>query len=411
MEDETQQTMENMMDEQTTGTALTAPWPTDLRIVFNKPDGADAIIARVRSEALEQAKGLTVATKKDRDALASVAYQIAKRKTALDAAGKALNDDLRVSINAVDAERRKIRESLEVLQGEVRAPLTKWEADEAARVEALKARVARLRDAHVSVIDDAPSADISSLLSRVEVTKIDDTWQEFVVEAALFKDQAVATLRNMLAIALKRESDASELARLRKEAEDRAEADRVRIAAEQAEAARLAADRAEAYRLAQIEKAAQERAERAAADAAARVKAEAEQAAKEAAEREAAQVRAAQEAEARHARELADAKAREEAAERKAIADKAEAEARLAKAMEDAKVEAGRAAQQERDRLAAQAIAEATARAKREADTAHRAKIKGAISTALASMAGNATPDAIADALMAGKIPHIQVVM
>ena len=393
----------------TTGTALTTPWPTDLRVVFGKPDGAEAIIARVRSEAMEQAKGLTAATEKDRKALASVAYNIAKRKSALDAAGKALNDDLRVAINAVDAERRKIRERLESLQAEDRAPRTKWEADEAGRVEALKARVERLRDAHVAVIDDAPSEVISALLSRVEVTKIDDTWQEFVVEAALFKDQAVATLRNMLAIALKREADAAELARLRQESEARAEADRQRITAERAEAARLAAEKAEAERLAQIEKAARERAARAAAEAEARVKAEADRAAMEAAEREAAQVRAARAAEARHARELADAKSREEAAERKAIADKAAAEARHAQALANAKAEAERATKQERDRLAAQAIAEATARAKREADTVHRSNIKAAISAALASMAGNATPDAIADALMDGKIPHCTV--
>jgi hypothetical protein len=28
-----------------TGTALTAPWPTDLKVVFGKADGAEAIMA------------------------------------------------------------------------------------------------------------------------------------------------------------------------------------------------------------------------------------------------------------------------------------------------------------------------------------------------------------------------------
>ena len=365
-----------------TGTALTAPWPTDLRVVFGKADGAEAIISRVRSEAMEHAKGLTVATVKDRKALASVAYDIAKRKSALDAAGKALNDDLRVSINAVDAERRRIRDGLEALQVEVRAPLTKWDADEAARVDALKARVERLRNAHVEVIDDVSSENISALLARVEATKIDDTWQEFVVDAARHKDQAVATVRNMLAIATKRDADAAELSRLRKDAEDRAEADRVRISSEQAETARVAAEKAEAVRLARIETEAQARIEAAEVAAEARAQAEAARQMQLARDRELTLQREKAEAETRHQKALADAQAREEAA-----------------------------AQAERNRMAAEQEAADTARYKREADQSHRAKIKGAISAALASMAGSATPDAIADALMAGKIPHVQVVM
>lgn len=69
------------------------------------------------------------------------------------------------------------------------------------------------------------------------------------------------------------------------------------------------------------------------------------------------------------------------------------------------------AAQAERDRLEAQKKADADARSKREADQAHRARIKADIAAALASMAGSATPDAIADALICGKIPHVTVVM
>jgi hypothetical protein len=399
------------MDQVATGTALTTPWPTDLKTVFGKQDGADAIVARVRSEALEQAKGLTVATKKDREALASIAYQVAKRKMALDEAGKALNDDLRVSINAVDAERRKIRESLDALRDEVRAPLTKWETAEAERVAALKARLDRLARAQDALPENPTADQITAMIARVDATAIDDTWGEFTVEAARAKDAALATLRKWQAVALQREAEAAELARLRAEAEARADADRLRIEADRAEAERQAAIKAEAERQARIEQDAHERAARAAAEVEARAKAEAERVAKEAANREAAQIKAAQEAEARHAREMEEAAERESAAKRQAAVDLAAAEQRQAQALADAKAQADRAAQAERDRIAAQATAEAVARAKREADAAHRAKIKGDIVTALQSMAGRATPDAIADAIMAGQIPHVQVMM
>lgn len=378
------------MDTETqTGTAITAPWPSDLKVVFGKEGGAAAIIARVRSEAIEKAKGLTVATKKDRDAIASVAYDVAKRKTALDNAGKALNDDLRVSINAVDAERRQIRESLDALKDEVRAPLTKWEADEVARVDALKARL----DKFAPTVLPSEAEKLRAWIVACEAVAIDDTWAEFIAQAAAAKDACLVNLRAALASAEKAEADAAELDRLRADALAREEADRARIEADRAEAARVAAEKAEADRLAKIEAEAAGRAAKAAQEAEARVRAEAEQ-----------QRLASEQAAQRAAKEAAD---REAAMERQ----KADAEVRHAKALADAKAEAERAAQAERDRIATQATAEAVARAKREADTAHRARIKANIVAALHAMRGNATPDAIADALMAGTIPHCKVEM
>lgn len=374
-----------------TGTAIAAPWPTDLRVVFGKEDGATAIIARVRSDAIEKAKGLTVATKTGRDAIASVAYEVAKRKTALDNAGKALNDELRVSINAVDAERRQIRESLDALKDEVRAPLTKWEDEEAARVDALKARLDRVMRAQDMLPENPTAEQIGALLARVSDIAIDSTWAEFTIEAARAKDATCATLRQWHVAAVQRENDAAELARLRAEAEARAEVDRLRADAERAEAARVAAEKADVARLAKIEADAAERATKAAQDAEARVRAEADQ-----------QRVAAEQAARQAAKDAAD---REAALERQRV----ESEARHAKALAEAKADADRAAQAECDRIAALAKAEAEARAKRESDLAHRAKIKANIVDALSAMRGNATPDAIAESLMSGKIPHVKV--
>lgn len=398
------------MNEMTeTGTALALPEGRDLALIFRASDQMDALIGRIEAEVRSHAPDVTTA--KGRKAIASLAYKVAQSKTALDEAGKALNEAARQQINAVDAERRKLRDRLDALKDEARAPLTAWEKAEEERVQKLKDRLEKVRTAHAMLPEGATADQIAALLARVEVVAINDTWDEFVADAARYKDQAVATLRNMQAEATRREAQEAELARLRAEAEARAEADRKRAEAEAAEAARIAAEKAEAERQARVEREKQEAAARAAAEAEARAKAEAERLVAEA---KAAADRAAQEAAEREAallRKIEEDRLREEKARQDAEAARIEAETRHAREMAEAAAAQERAAQAERDRVAALAKAQADARAKREADAAHRAKIKADIAAALATMAGAATPDAIADALMAGKIPHVVVVM
>jgi hypothetical protein len=358
------------MNDQTeidTGTALAIPEGRSLAAMFSQPSQVDDLISRLEAEALSHAPDLTTA--KGRKAIASLAYRVAQSKTALDKAGKGLTDDARAQIAVVDAERRKIRERLDALKEKVRAPLDEWEAAEEARVQALSDRLDRLRTAHSTLPDDATSDQIKALLNRVEATAIDDTWAEFIAEAAQYKDQALATLRDMNQRAETREAEQAELARLRAEAEAREKADRERAAAEAAERQRVEAEKAEAERQARYEREKQEAAERAAREANERAKAEAERAAKETAERE-----------AEYERQLAASKAREEAA-----------------------------AQAERDRIAATQRAEDQARQKREADAAHRANIKHQIMSALEPMVGKHPAKDVATALMDGRIPHTRV--
>lgn len=341
--------------------------PNAIVAAFKATDKMDEILGRIETETRSHAPD--VSTDKGRKAIASLAFKIAKSKTAMDAAGKALNETARAQINKVDAERRRAWDRLEKLQAEIRQPLTDWEAEEKARVDAIKARIERLRTAHETVMD-ATSEQIGALLHRVEITVIDDSWAEFVADAARHKDQAIATLRNMRDFAADREAQAAELARLRAEAEARAEADRIREEQERAERERLAAERAAAELQAEHERLKQEAVANAAKEAEARAKAAAELAAKEAADRE----------------------------------------AKLRAEIEAEKQRAEQAAQAERDRIAAAEKAEADALAQRKADAAHRARVQAAIAEALdAYMAMGAM--GVADALIGGVIPHIRVTM
>jgi len=107
------------------------------------------------------------------------------------------------------------------------------------------------------------------------------------------------------------------------------------------------------------------------------------------------------------AREAAEQLARDQAAEAentRIIAEQAEAN-RIAVE----KAEAERAAQTERDRIETERASVAAATAKRATDQAHRAHVLAEIADALRSMAGKATPELIAEALMEGRIPHVEV--
>ncbi|MCA0204333.1 MAG: hypothetical protein LCH92_08325 [Proteobacteria bacterium] len=366
------------------GTALALPAATDLAALFKREDGIAGIVAQLEIAARDEAKGYDASTKKGREALKSLAAKVSTSKAELDRQGKALTEQQRKEIDAVNAGRRVADQRLAALRDEIRKPVTDWEKAEEDRIEALKARLARMEGAQPS--EDTSEA-IRALIQRVEAVELDDSWAEYKAHAAVAKDAKLTDLRRRLAATEKREAEQAELARLRAEQAKRDEEDRLRREAEEAEARRIEAEKAEAERLAQIERDKAEAAERARREAEEKAKAEADRASREAATREAqllrereAAKRVAEEAEARRVRELAEAEERTKAA-----------------------------AQAERDRIAAERAAEEEARRKREADHEHRAQIRAEIIEALSAMRGAASPQQIADALMAGKIPHCEV--
>jgi len=362
-----------------TSTALALPEPTDLAALFKSENGLNGLLDKLESTVKAEAEKLDASTRKGRDGLTSLAYKVSQSKAEMDRQGLALTEKARAEIAAVNAGRKAAKERLDALRDETKKPVTEWEAKEAARVDAHKTAL-KTFDLDRATAQDAPSAIIDVIASIEALTLLGPSWEEFEEFAAAKSEAALAKYRADLAAAEKRVADEQELAKLRAEAAERArrdaeDAERKAEADRQAERERLAADaaeRAEQERAAAVEREAQRQAQ------AERDREEAARIAAEAAKAEA--ERAAKEAEERHARELAEAKAREE-----------------------------RAAQAERDRIAAEQRAKDEARAKREADHAHRERIRGDIIKALESMRGAATPGDIADALMGGKIPHVEV--
>ncbi|HDL5089371.1 TPA: hypothetical protein PXD14_006379, partial [Pseudomonas aeruginosa] len=88
--------------------------------VYSAANGLDPFLAKIR----EEIDGFVpdVTTRKGREAIASIAYKVARSKTALDNVGKELVAELKEVPKKIDAERKRMRDLLDSWQAEVRSP-------------------------------------------------------------------------------------------------------------------------------------------------------------------------------------------------------------------------------------------------------------------------------------------------
>lgn len=308
-----------------------------------------------------------VSTVKGRGEIASLAFKVTKTKTAIDAAGKKLNEDARAQINAVDASRRKIREELDALADEVRRPLTEWEESE-------KERARKAKEIRENVVGLGNAA---AHFGSVEIQDRIDELEKIVLDPEILRDEMADAVSDMSATkshlsevlvrAVKAEQEAAELAILRRKQAEREEEDRRR-----AEAAMIANEKAEREAREKAEYEANVKREAEAAE-----KAKREQAEREARAIEAARNEALEKSRREHAAEMAKIEA-----ENKRLAD--------AEAARIAEIEKGRRAM-----------------AAREADRAHRSKIMGEAKQALMALGvSEEIARTIVLALVSGEIPH-----
>lgn len=303
--------------------------------VFSAEKGLDPFMAKIRAEIDSFVPD--VSTKKGRDAIASIAFKVAKSKTYLDGVGKDLVAELKELPKKIDASRKEMRDTLDAWKDEVRQPLTAWEQAEADRVKSHQDAIEAIATLGTDL--DGLSYDaLKSSLDQVSAVELGDTWQEFAALAGTVKDKALAALTKAIDARIKYDAEQAELARLRAEAEARAQKEREEaIAREAAEQERIKAERA-----AQAER-----------DAVAAREAEA----KAEADRRELELRLAAE---------------------KAEREKLEAQQRAEQAARDAVAMAEQAAQAERQRQADELAEIERQAALREKDKAHKAAINNA---------------------------------
>ena len=284
------------------------------------PSGIDKILASIREKVKDFEPDMT--TEKGRKEIASMAYKVARTKTALDNEGKKLTEEWVKQKSLVDSERKRVREELDDLRDKIRAPLDEWERLEQERIDLRKSKIAEFEACYTFSLSTPLEIldDVIDNLPRL----FDFEWQEFQYKAKTSYEEAMAYVKELRCQIVKEKEKEQELEKLRKEKE---ECDR------------------------------KDREEKIAKDAADKAKADAEVLAEKAA---------------------AEAKVREykiEADKKAAIEAQKVAEQKLIEAKNEAKIAADKAVAVEREKVEAQKAAEAKAAAEREADKKYRTKI------------------------------------
>jgi len=195
--------------------------------VLLKPKVRELFLAEIGTEIAAHTPDLT--TKKGREEIASLAYKVARTKSPIEAAAKALNEDFSKRVKAVNAEKKDVLEKLDALRDTARAPLDAWEEAEKLREAEVKQTLDFLDDARIILASDT-SATVKERLAKVEAI---DGNIDFV-EA---KVSAIKTLTAGCERLIKDEADRAELARLRAENEERKRQEAERENAEAAKAA------------------------------------------------------------------------------------------------------------------------------------------------------------------------------
>lgn len=334
--------------------------------VYSTAGGLDPLIEQIREKVAGTVYDMTTA--KGRDECRSDAAKVGRSKQAIEKLGKTLSAEYKEIPKKIDAERRRAFEALEVLQAQVRQPLTEWEEAEQERVATHKHELAMLDG--FSECSDLSADEIRANIDSVEDMTVGEEWEEFEAEAHRTKAKVLDAMRTALAAREKYEAEQAELAELRRKQAEQEQKDReARIAQEAAEKARQEAE-------------AQAQAER---EAAARREAQAKAAAEQA------------------ERDRLEAIERQKQAEARAEAEKLAAEQRAKDAAEAARLAEVKRQADEAARIAAETKA-------READRAHKAKINGAALEAF--IAGGMPEDCAKQAvtlIAKGLIPAITI--
>ena len=214
-------------------TELVVPETVTALEVFSAPEGLDPYIELAREFVAVQVPDTS--TNKGRKAIASTARKVAKLKTKLDAMGKDLVSDWKAKAKAVDSSRKSMRDQLDALRDEARAPLDEWKAADAQRIDRLKRGITRL-ETWLEGIPGCLDRDEIGVTQTLIAEKRNGDYQEFQLKADLLFEQLDAAIKARIDVIDEQERVAKEIEAQRIEQE--------RIATEQ----RIAAEKLEAER-------------------------------------------------------------------------------------------------------------------------------------------------------------------
>jgi hypothetical protein len=371
--------------------------PTMTGVILFAPGKADEVLAEIKEKARAEAAKLDISTKEKREALAALAYKIARTKTATDKMRLELVADRKKELRAIDLEGARIWNELEALQKEVRQPLTEWENRDKDRIAKHEAAIVDLDLSGTQTLQQWQTMPLEAmracLLHFTQRFPANYDWEEFGSRGSL----AVRTATDKITEAIQKrqayDAEQIELARLRAEAAERAQRER-----EEAAAAKAKAE-------------AEEKARREAEEAERKAKAEQERILRESQEREAKAQREAAEREAAIERERAAAQERAEQAERQRIEAEAKAKRDAEAAAKKAEQEKQAAIRAEQERAERERKAEEEAERKRAANRAHAAKINNEAKACLLNHTNLTAENAeeVIKAIAKGLVSHVSI--
>ena len=240
------------------------PEQKDLEAIFLDKQNFVPMLQQVK----KIARGLVAdpTTKEGASQRKALSRKIGSLKTAIEDEGKKVAAALKAKPKIIDATRKEVKDTLEMLQEELLKPLKE--------IEARQNEIIEISNLPASAVG-CDSYGIQDVINVLESkAKDEDYWKESFADAMAAVTEARRQLNAMLDSALKQEEQQREYERLKAE-----EAERNRKLAE--EAAKAKAEAEEAKRKAEEAERAKAKAEadaRAAAEAEARAKAEAERA-------------------------------------------------------------------------------------------------------------------------------------
>lgn len=217
------------------------------------PGGLDPIIEAIEREARSLVPDISTAS--GRKSVASNAAKVAKAKTYLDDIGKSYVAELKELPKKIDAARKSMRDRLDALKDEVRAPLTEYEAAQQRLEDAINQTLANFRK---EPDNGASSREIQAArdwLFEFDLNSVE--WMGRLDEAISVRDQMIELLNERLQARRHYEELIERNRQLEQERADRERAERERQIAEQA-AAKARAEMAREMTSASIEQVAAE---------------------------------------------------------------------------------------------------------------------------------------------------------
>lgn len=288
-------------------------------------------------------------------------FMLRKSKATIEATRKEAKAGALEYGRKVDAEAKSLMGEIEEMIDVHQKPIDEIAEREEKRVASIKARLENL--AKYRECKGHDSAELVISLAELEAFVVDNGFGEFEQEAHRLIAVAIQAHQSELATAQKREADAAELERLRKEAAEREKA-----------------DNEERFRKEGEDRARKQEQERQEQEHIIQFKRE---------------------------QDLKDAAAK---AEQDRIDAEVKAEADKKRAAEQAEADKQKAIEDERKRAQQEAEAKAAEDAKREADKAHRATIHAGIIAALGKLnVSEETAKAIITAIAKSEIPNVKI--